>query len=144
MAVVRRSIEVPRPLAEVFAFVGDFATSQTWDPGVSTAVKATDGPVGVGTVYDLQVIFNGRTLPMTYVVTAYEPDARVVLEGDGEMVTAVDDIRFTAVDAGRTRIDYSADLRLKGWRRLFEPMVRGRFEALGDAAMDGMRRTLGA
>lgn len=143
MAVVRRTIEVSRPLEDVFAFVGDFATTAQWDPGVARAAKATDGPIGVGTVFDVDVVFNGRTLPMTYAVTVWEPPTRVVLEGLGQMVTAIDDIRFESVDAGRTRIHYSADLRLRGFRRLFEPLVRGRFEALGDAAMDGMRRSLG-
>ena len=81
MALIQEELEVSRPLDEVFAFVGDFANTKRWDPGVAQAEKATDGPIGVGTLYRLKVLFNGRELPMTYEVTAWDPPERVVLRG---------------------------------------------------------------
>lgn len=50
--VERRTIA--RPLNEVFAYAADFANGEEWDPGVKSAQKTSDGPVGVGTTYDLQ------------------------------------------------------------------------------------------
>jgi carbon monoxide dehydrogenase subunit G len=91
----------------------------------------------------VDVVFGGRTLPMTYEVTAWDPPNRVVLRGEGSTVTAVDDIRFEAIDAG-TRIRYSADLRLKGLLKLAEPFLKGRFDRTGREAMAGMRRALAA
>lgn len=141
MTVLRKELEVDRPLDEVFAFIGDFVNSAEWDPGVEEARNVTEGPVRVGTRYELVVVFNGRRLPMTYEVTAYEPPHRVVLRGTGSSVNAVDDIRFEPTPTG-TRILYTADLRLKGLLRALEPFVKGRFEETGRQAMAGMRDAL--
>lgn len=141
MALLQETLEVARPLDEVFAFVGDFANTKDWDPGVSDSRKVTEGPVGVGTRYAVDVLFNGRTLPMTYEVTTWDPPNRVVLRGEGSTVTAVDDIRFEATERG-TRVRYSADLRLKGLLKLAEPFMKGRFEKTGKDAIAGMRRSL--
>jgi carbon monoxide dehydrogenase subunit G len=141
MTVLREELDVDRSLEEVFALVGDFANAERWDPGVASSHAATEGPVGVGSRYDLIVLFNGRRLPMTYEVTAYEPPHHVVLKGSGSTVNAMDDIRFEATDQG-TRIRYTADLRLKGPLRLLEPAMRGKFAAVGRSAMMGMREAL--
>ena len=141
MAVLKEILEVARPLDEVFAFVGDFANTKDWDPGVADSRKVTDGPIGVGTRYAVDVVFNGRKLPMTYEVTAWDPPNRVVLKGEGSTVTAVDDIRFEAIPTG-TRIRYSAELRLKGLLKLMEPFLSKRFDQTGKDGMAGMRRAL--
>jgi dehydrogenase/reductase SDR family protein 12 len=141
MTVLRRTVDLPRPLEETFAFLGDFSTTATWDPGIASAVKATEGPIGVGTVFDLLARFNDRELPMSYVITEWEPNRRVVLEGSGSTVLATDEMVFEAIPTG-TRLHYMADLRLRGALRVFEPFMRKRFERLADDAMAGLRRTL--
>jgi carbon monoxide dehydrogenase subunit G len=141
MTVLKEGLEVNRPLEEVFAFVGDFANAERWDPGVASSRALTEGPVRVGSRYELIVVFNGRRLPMTYAVTAYEPLHRVELRGTGSTVKALDDIRFEATENG-TRIRYTADLRLRGPFRLGEPLLRSKFEQTGRRAMEGMREAL--
>lgn len=137
MVVLHEELDVDVPVEEAFAFVGDFANAQGWDPGVESSRNATGSPVGVGTRYDLIVIFGDRRLPMTYEVTVFDPPRRVVLHGTGSTVTAVDDIRFEPSPSG-TRIHYTADLRLKGLARVAEPLLRGRFHETGRRAMAGM------
>ncbi|MFM7717920.1 MAG: SRPBCC family protein [Actinomycetota bacterium] len=141
MTVLRETLDVAKPLEEVFAFVGDFANSERWDPGVASAKKVGDGPIAIGTRYDLDVRFNERVLPMTYTVTAWDPPRRVVLEGRGPTVNATDEITFEAIPTG-TRIRYMADLRLKGPLRILEPLMRRRFQQVADDAMAGMRSAL--
>ena len=126
----------------VFDHVGDFENIDRWDPGVVTATKATPGEVGVGTVYDLTVDYNGRELEMSYRITAYDPGRRVVLEGSGPWIKAVDVIEF-ADHADGTLVSYTADLGLTGVGRLIEPLLRNRFEEVGRKAGDGLRRLLG-
>jgi carbon monoxide dehydrogenase subunit G len=138
MTVLREELEVDRPIEEVFAFIADFANSARWDPGVAEARNVTEGPVRVGTRYDLVVLFNDRRLPMTYEVIEYRPPDRVALRGYGSTVNALDDIRFEATPGG-TRIRYTADLRLRGLLRVLEPLVRTRFEETGRRAMAGMK-----
>ena len=124
-----------------FEKVGDFGNIDRWDPGVVKAIKATDGETGVGTAYDLVLDFSGRQLEMRYVVTEYEPDQRLVLEGTGDRVHAIDSIEFVDFTDG-TEITYIADLSLTGFARFFEPLMRGRLARIGDAAGIGLRRWL--
>ncbi len=141
MTVLREELEVDRSIEEVFAFIADFANSARWDPGVAESRNVTEGPVRIGTRYDLVVLFNDRRLPMTYEVIEYRPPDRVALRGSGSTVNAMDDIRFEATPGG-TRIRYTADLRLRGPLRVLEPLVRTRFEETGRRAMAGMRAAL--
>ena len=67
----------------------------------------------------------------------------MVLVGSGSGVDAVDDIRFTRTGAG-TAIDYSADIRLRGLRRLLQPFLGGTFKRIGRDAAAGMSARLAA
>lgn len=141
MATLRERIETTLPLDEAFAFVADFANAAHWDPGVDTSERTNPGPVGVGARYRLGVRMGGRVAPMDYEITTFEPSRRVVLTGSGSGVAAVDDIRFEATPIG-TRIDYTADIRLRGPRRLLAPFAGGAFARIARDARDGMQRAL--
>ena len=66
MAHYTASIETPRPLAETFAYLSDFSTTEEWDPGVVEARRIGDGPVGEGTEFRLVADFLGRKAALTY------------------------------------------------------------------------------
>ncbi|HEY4190329.1 MAG TPA: SRPBCC family protein [Candidatus Limnocylindrales bacterium] len=137
MTTLKERIETTLPLDEAFAFVADFANAERWDPGVATSVRTNPGPVGVGAHYRLGVRMGGRIAPMAYEVTVYEPSRRVVLDGHGSGVYAVDEIEFVATSSG-TRIDYTADIRLVGRMRLAGPFAGGALAGVGRRARDGM------
>ncbi len=141
MAILRVQIDTSLPLDQAFAFVADFANAQRWDPGVATSERANDGPVGVGARYRLGIRMRGKVAPMDYEITTYEPSRRVVLTGTGSGVEAVDDIRFEATATG-TRIDYTADIRLRGLMRLATPFAGGALAKIARDGGDGMQRTL--
>lgn len=126
---------------QAFGLVGDFANVYKWDPGVSSAEKVGDEPTGVGTAYDLVVEYSGRRLEMRYVITEYVPDRRVVLEGSGPRIHALDVIEFEDRNDG-TKITYTADLSLTGIARFFEPLIKGRLLEVGEGAGIGLRRWL--
>lgn len=129
------------PIDETFSFIADFANSMLWDPGVATSERIGDAPFGPGARYRLGVRMRGSVAPMEYVITTLEPTSRVVLTGEGSNVSAVDDIRFTAVDGG-TRIEYNADIRLTGLLRFVQPFVGASFERIARDAVGGMQRAL--
>lgn len=141
MAILKEQVHTTLPVDEAFAFVADFANAERWDPGVATSVRTSEGPVGLGSRYRLEVRMRGRVAPMDYEITVFEPSRRVVLTGTGSGVDAVDDIRFEATDAG-TRIDYVADIRLRGLLRLAAPFAGGAFATIARDARDGMQRAL--
>ncbi len=141
MPVLRERIDTPLPLADAFAFVADFANAQRWDPGVASSIQTSAGPVGVGTQYLLGIRMRGSVSPMTYEVTAFEPGRRVVLRGTGSGIAATDDISFAATPSG-TRIDYVADIRLRGLLALATPFTGATFRGIARNARDGMQRAL--
>ena len=141
MAILRERIETRLGLEPAFAFVADFANAQRWDPGVASSVRTNPGPVAVGARYDLGVRMGSRVAAMEYVITKLEPNRRVVLEGRGSGVEAVDDISFEATPTG-TAITYVADIRLQGLLRLLAPFAGGAFAKIASNARNGMQRAL--
>ena len=144
MPILRETIETSLPVDDAFEFVADFANAMHWDPGVATSQRIGSGPVAVGARYKLGVRMRGRVVPMEYRITRYEPPRRVVLEGQGSNVEAIDDIRLEPTSTGGTRVHYTADIRLTGLLRLAAPFAGGAFERIARDAADGMRRTLDA
>jgi len=141
MPRLHERIETPLPLEDAFAFVADFANASAWDPGVASSERIGSGPVGVGARYRLGIRRGERVVRMDYVVERIEQPHRVVLVGSGSGVLATDDIRFTHAD-GTTVIDYTADIRLTGLRRLATPLVLGTFARIARDARDGMQQAL--
>jgi carbon monoxide dehydrogenase subunit G len=141
MTRLHQRIETTLPLDSVFDFIADFANSEQWDPGVSSARRLDDGPVGVGSRYALDVRMGRRIAPMEYRISTYDRPRRVVLTGAGSNVSAVDEIRFGR-EADRTVIDYTADIRLGGVLRLVQPFLGGTFAGIGRDAARGMTSTL--
>ena len=139
MPLIEREIIVQARAEDAFGFVANFESCAEWDPGVSAASRRDDTPAGVGALYDVDVDFNGRHLPMVYRTTVWDEPKRVVLEGSGSTVKATDDITFESIGEGRTRISYRADIRMKGLLSIVTPLLGKRFQALGDAAMSGMQ-----
>ena len=142
MPILRERLTTRLPIADTFDFVADFANSMHWDPGVATSERLDPGPVGVGARYRLGVRLRGKVAPMDYVITTYEAPNRVVLNGEGSGVKAVDDIRFSTTPDGGTQVDYVADIRLQGLMRLAEPFVGGAFAKVASDAVGGMQRAL--
>ena len=140
--VVTEVIEVPRSLAESFAYVADFTTVAEWDPGIHSSRKVS-GDGAVGSIYEVEAEFRGKTMPFTYTVTAFEQDRRIVLDGVGEKATSLDTIAFAPTATGGTQITYSADFKLKGVLRVAEPFLGGTFKTLAKKALAGLAAKLG-
>lgn len=141
MTRLHERIETALPLEPTFDFVADFANARLWDPGVVASARLDDGPLDVGARYRLEVRMGGRTAPMTYRVSDFDRPNRVVLVGSGSGVDAVDVIQFVPTDDG-TRVEYTADIRLRGLLRLVQPLLRGNFARLAGDAATGMRSAL--
>ena len=139
--LVTEVIEVPRSREESFAYVADFTTVAEWDPGLHSS-RRVSGDGGVGSVYEVQAEFRGKTMPFTYTVTTFEQDGRIVLDGVGEKATSLDTIAFAPAADGGTRITYTADFELKGVLRVAEPFLGGTFRKLARHALAGLETKL--
>ncbi len=141
MAHYRTTVSSKWDVTTAFTYMADFSNSATWDPGVVSAHRVSPGEVGLGSTFELLASFNGRQLPLTYEVTAFDPPHRVVLRAQTDMVISLDEITFSSTDRG-TDVTYDADLRTRGWFKLAAPVVALMFQRLGDRARAGLQREL--
>lgn len=135
------SLEVPRPIDEVFDYLARFSLAAEWDPGVAEAAQVTDDPVGLGSRFRLVAVFLGNRVPLTYEIVEYDRPNRVVLEASTSSAHSLDAITFEAV-AGGTRITYDALLEFKGLFRPLSPLLAAAFRRIGDAATKGLATAL--
>ncbi len=141
MKQLHEVIEVTRPIEDVFRYTANFGNIEQWDPGVIESEKFTPGPVGVGTRFRVLVKSGISPTPMDYEIKRYEPPNRVVLEGRGGRIHAIDDIRFSKTGSG-TMVDYTADISLSGVAGLIEPLIGGVLEGVGRKALAGLQEAL--
>lgn len=143
MIRLQESIDSPRGLHECFRFSADFRNLPAWDPTTARARKLTPGALGPGTEFEVLVQFGPQRLPMRYRVAEFAPPRRVLLRGEGERLSALDEIRFEPL-AGGTRIIYTSDLTLKDLGRLTEQALKPAISLASRRSMAGLRRALAA
>ena len=51
MATFENTVIIGRPIEEVFGFLSDFENVPTWNYAIIETHKVSQGPVGVGTIY---------------------------------------------------------------------------------------------
>jgi hypothetical protein len=73
----RGSTVVNRPITEVFAFLADGTNDPKFSPRVIEIRKTTDGPVGVGTVFESTVKDAGMKTSRTFELTAFEAPTKI-------------------------------------------------------------------
>lgn len=142
---LRRQLRLARPLPDVIRYLADFSTIVQWDPGVFSAQKETPGAPRVGSTFALNLNVLGKPVPMQYVLTRLEHDARsalLVLDGTGEGFSARDRIALAARPDGGTDLDYAADLDLASVPGWMTPMLGPWGDRLAGLAMRGLQRAL--
>lgn len=141
MAHYRTTVSSPWNIETAFGYMADFTHSATWDPGVTSAERLTSGEVGLGTKFALVAVFNGRPMPLTYEITAFDPPRRVVLRAVTSRVESIDEVTFVTTATG-TDVTYDATLRTRGSFRLAAPIVALLFRGIGERARVGLAREL--
>lgn len=112
MASFENTVLIRRPIEEVFGFLSDFENVPKWNYAIVQTRKVSQGPVGVGTIYQ-QV----RSVPSRseerFEVTAYNPPRQLEIQGQlgpfpSRLAYALD-----AVPEG-TRVTNAVELELRG------------------------------
>ncbi len=141
MARYQTTIESRLSQADAFDYMAEFSNAREWDPSVGEARRVDDGPLAVGSAFDLVARFAGKDVPLRYEVLEYDPPRRVVLEARRPGFVSRDTITVAEAAAGST-VHYDAALELSGWRRLVGPLFQRTFAGIGDRAAEGMRTAL--
>jgi Polyketide cyclase / dehydrase and lipid transport len=128
---------------EAFAYMADFANARFWDPSVSEAQRDGDGPLGIGSTFQLVARFAGRNVALTYTIVTFEPSERVVLEARRGFVSR-DTITVEGAGDGGAVVHYDALLSFSGIGRLFDPLMQLVFNRVGAKAAAGIETALNA
>ncbi len=85
------SAVIDRPINEVFAFLADGTNDPKFSPRVQEIRKTTDGPIGVGTVFESKVKDAGMTTSRQFELTTFEAPTKIRwTERSKNMVTVPD------------------------------------------------------
>jgi hypothetical protein len=124
------------PPAQAFAYMADFANARAWDPSVSSAQRQGEGPVALGTAFDVVTRFAKRGLELTYAIVEFEPPTRVVLEARKKFVSR--DTITVVPDGTGSLVRYEAVLAFGPVGRLFNPVMQRVFDRVGEKARAGL------
>jgi dehydrogenase/reductase SDR family protein 12 len=132
------TIQVQRPLHEVFAYISEFSRIEEWDPAVARGVRTTEGPLGVGSQFriDMKAGFSLR-----YTIVEWEPSRRMLMTVESKPFTAREEIFFDRT-AGGTRVRYVATFDFVGPLDRLVKLFPGVMDRVGKSAMAGMKRAL--
>ena len=142
MATVHGQVRTSRSPEEVWRMLADFSHAATWDPGVSRATRHASGPPTEGDTYTVWIRMGWIALPMSYRTLVLQPHERILFEGVGGTIRALDDLRVTA-DAGITTVTWRADITLRGPLGLFDRLLQPVIGQVADDAMEGLQAWLG-
>ena len=119
MAVLTRTQVIRKPIAEVFNAVIHVENFPKWNPTTKSARKLTDGEIGLGTMFELDIKGFGKTLQR---VGEFEPNKRFRIVPEIKSLGGGHRFLFTA-QGDATRIDHELEMTAKGAFKLFAPLM---------------------
>ena len=103
MIGIEHSLDIERPVDEVFAFVTNVENAPRWQAWAEEAKMTSEGPLGVGTKYIYACRILGRRIESTGEFTAYEPNRRYGWKVTSGPIQAEADYVFESLNGG-TRV----------------------------------------
>lgn len=120
--LVEGSIDIARPVDEVFDFVADQRNEPAYNPDMTSSEKLTEGPIGVGTRYRALTEGYGRPTPLAIEVTGYERPRLIDTSTHMEQMDIHGGVTFEEIPGG-TRMSWSWNLHPAGALRFAGPLI---------------------
>jgi uncharacterized protein YndB with AHSA1/START domain len=120
---VTTSVEIARPVREVFVFVADQTNAPQWQTGLHEVRRLTDGPIGVGSEHEFVRRFAGRRFASRNRFVAFEPGRYVLFEIPSGWITGTASYRTEASQSAGTRLTSQMQFRVRGPLSLLEPIL---------------------
>lgn len=120
--ILKHSIVINRPLAEVFEYVTASENAPRWKSRLKEVRRISQGPVGVGTIeVHVGKIFWWR--PETKIeITAYEPNKRIGFKTISGPLSAEGKVSFESVENG-TKVTITAGRQPSGLLKIIAPLI---------------------
>jgi uncharacterized protein YndB with AHSA1/START domain len=131
---------IPAPPGDLFAFLADPTNLPAWQTGILSAELTSEPPVGAGSTARVVRQLMGQRIVADLVMTAFEPDRRLVLESTVSGIAAVATLEL-APQADGTELRFGMSFTAQNvFMAPFEGMAAG--AAQGDLAssLDRLRQ----
>jgi len=122
MKRIEESVEIKRPVDQVFAYVADAKTWPRWDSSMLEAEQTSPGQMGIGTTLRGAVRAMGRRMAWTAKVTEYEPNKKWGGTISSGSMLVEGHLIFDPIEGG-TKFTRVFDVQLCGVLKLFAPVV---------------------
>ena len=116
MIDVTTSVEIERPVREVFAFVADQTNAPQWQTGLHEVRRLTDGPIGVGSEHEFVRTFAGRRFSSRNRFVAFEPGRYVRFEIPSGWITGAASCRTEVSQSAGTVLTSRMEFRVRPHR----------------------------
>ncbi|MBP8926560.1 MAG: SDR family NAD(P)-dependent oxidoreductase [Pseudomonadales bacterium] len=132
------TIEVERPLEEVFAYVAEFSRIEEWDPAVLRGTRLSKGAPGLGSEFriDMKAGFS-----LHYRVIEWEPGKRMLMSVSSRVFTAREEITFSH-EKDLTRVRYVAIFDFPAPLAFVSRLFPSLMDRVGKSAMQGLKSAL--
>lgn len=140
MIQVSNSIEINRPVAQVFEFVADVNNNPKWMP-VQGVQKTSHGPVAKGTTFKQQFELMGTSYMLDGVITAYEPNQKISFSYASPVFSWQGDYLFEPTPGG-ARLSARGNITLAGPLKLMEPMFAPKIRRLVNDTAPNLKKVL--
>jgi uncharacterized protein YndB with AHSA1/START domain len=117
---MRVSIEIARPVEDVFAVLTDATKTGRWFPADVEEHWTSPPPHGVGSTRRATVKVLGRRVGNDAVVSVYDPPHRAAMRGLSRSAPFEVELAFTTFDGG-TRVDTGITIAANGPMKLLAP-----------------------
>ncbi|MTV27307.1 hypothetical protein FTX61_18090 [Nitriliruptoraceae bacterium ZYF776] len=98
---------VARPADATFRYLADFGNLAEWDPQFDRSERLDDGPLGVGSRFEVEGSAAGKKFVLEMRIVTYDEPTHVVLQGTGDGIRTEEDIRVAPVEGG-SEVTYHA------------------------------------
>lgn len=115
------SVEIKRPVDEVFAYLTDPANLPEWNPAVLQCRAEPSGPVRVGSKLRMVSRILGRRFESTLEVTEFTPNKKFVYKSNSPF--PVEATYLAEPTAGGTKLTVESIAEPAGFFKLAEPVL---------------------
>jgi hypothetical protein len=121
--VTTTSIDIDRPVADVFAYVTDPTLFHEWQEGVVSGGMKEAGIPTVGSHCTMTRRIGGANRPSTSAVTKMNPPTNWAVHGIDGPIRALVDVTVHAIDEAHSRVSIEVDFEGHGIGKVLVPLV---------------------
>ena len=122
MARIEETVEINRPISQVFGYTTQAANWPKWQTFITGAEQVSSGAVGVGTTFKGTNRLMGLSMKWSAQVTQYQPNGRWGKDIRCGSIVIGEQLTFVNLGAG-TRFTIVYEMKVGGLLKVFSPAV---------------------